>query len=182
MAADVVDLIMTDHRELERLFDQLKHQPESRPLLVPVVAALLAAHSRAEEAEVYPAARDEAGETDEVAHSQQEHLEAEQLLHRLADTDPESKEFERLLDEFVAAVQHHVEDEETTVLPGIRERLDDQRRRQLGAAFAASRAEHLMAGDAGQLSKDELQQQAANVGMSGRTQMSKEELAKQLGK
>ena len=48
--------------------------------MLPVVTALLVAHSRAEEAEVYPAARDEAGEADEVEHSQAEHVEAEEIL------------------------------------------------------------------------------------------------------
>lgn len=179
---DVVDLIMTDHRELERLFDQLKSQPDSRPLLVPVVAALLAAHSRAEEAEVYPAARTEAGETDEVAHSQEEHLEAEQLLNRLADADPASSQFDKLLDEFVSAVKHHIDEEESTVLPGMRERIDDKRRRQLGDAFVSARAKHLMTGDASQLNRGELRQQAENMNLPGRSQMSKDELTKQLQK
>jgi len=51
---DVVDLIMQDHREVERLFDELKNHPEKRPLLTPVMCGLLVAHSRAEESEVYP--------------------------------------------------------------------------------------------------------------------------------
>ncbi|MGW4110824.1 hemerythrin domain-containing protein [Actinosynnema sp. NPDC004786] len=54
---DVVDLIMQDHREVERLFAELKDHPEKRPLLVPVLTAVLTAHSRAEEAEVYPVAK-----------------------------------------------------------------------------------------------------------------------------
>jgi Hemerythrin HHE cation binding domain len=74
MAEDVVELIMNDHREVERLFEELKNSPEKRPNLLPVLTTLLTAHSRAEEAEMYPVARDEAGETEEVAHSQEEHL------------------------------------------------------------------------------------------------------------
>ena len=68
MPQDVVDLILADHREVERLFDKMREDPESRPMLLPTVTTLLIAHSRAEESEVYPVARDEAGETDEVAH------------------------------------------------------------------------------------------------------------------
>jgi hemerythrin superfamily protein len=179
---DVVDLIMSDHRELERLFEQLRTQPDTRVLLVPVVAALLSAHSRAEEAEVYPAARDEAGETEEVAHSQEEHLEAERLLHRLADADPNGGQFDSLLREFVDAVTHHVEEEESTVLPGMRERIDGRRREQLGEAFAATRKRHLLAGDSSRLSRDELQRQAENMDLPGRSQMSKEQLERQLQK
>jgi hemerythrin superfamily protein len=178
---DVVDLIMQDHREVERLFDELKSHPEKRPLLVPVLTALLTAHSRAEEAEVYPVARDEAGEAEEVAHSQEEHAQAEQLLTRLAGADPQSPTFDQVLTELVEAVTHHVEEEEATVLPGMRERLDDQRRAELGRAFAASREQHM--GDRpGEASKEELQFQARNAGISGASTMSKDELAEELKK
>jgi hemerythrin superfamily protein len=181
---DVVDLIAQDHREVERLFEELKAHPEKRPLLVPVLSALLTAHSRAEEAEVYPVARNEADETDEIAHSQQEHAQAERLLARLAETDPRSSEFDHVLTELVEAVTHHVEEEEeeeSTVLPWMREQLDDDRRAELGRAFTASRAQHM--GDCpGEASKAELQAQARNAGLTGASNMDKDELAEQLGK
>ncbi|WP_447007040.1 hemerythrin domain-containing protein [Saccharothrix isguenensis] len=176
---DVVDLIMQDHREVERLFDELERHPEKRPLLVPVLTAVLTAHSRAEEAEVYPVAKDEAGETEEVAHSQEEHAQAEQLLLRLAQADPTSSAFDEVLRELVEAVTHHVEEEESTVLPGMRERLDDERREELGRAFAESRARHL--GDRpGEESREELLAQARNAGLTGASGMSKEQLVKEL--
>ena len=181
MDVDVVDLIMQDHREVERLFDEMKSNPDQRPLLVGTLTSLLTAHSRAEEAEVYPVARDEAGEAEEVAHSQEEHAQAEALLARLAETDPQSQQFEEVLDELVEAVTHHVEEEESTVLPGMRERLDDDRRAELGEAFTASRAQHL--GDQpGEASRAELELQARNAGISGASTMTKEELVKELNK
>ena len=181
MAGDVVELIMQDHREVERLFEELKQHRDKRPLLTPVLAAVLTAHSRAEESEVYPAAKEEAGESEEIAHSQQEHAQAEQMLVRLTEADPESQEYDRLLAELTEAVLHHVEEEESTVLPQMRERLDEQRRRELGQAFATSRSQHL--GDVpGQATSQELQQQARNAGLSGASSMSKRELADQLRK
>jgi hemerythrin superfamily protein len=175
VSADVVDLIMQDHREVERLFDELRSHPEKRLLMVPTLTALLTAHSRAEEAEVYPVAREEDDEAEEVAHSQEEHAQAEQLLRRLADADPESSTFDDILDQLVEAVNHHVEEEESTVLPGMRERLDEDRLVELATAFAASRAEHLgdRPGDAG---RQELEVQARNAGISGASSMSKQEL------
>ena len=83
MTEDVVDLILRDHRELERMFAQLKSDPDSRPSVVPLLTTLLTAHSRAEEAEVYPAVRKEAGHPDDVEHSQEEHLLADRLLLEL---------------------------------------------------------------------------------------------------
>ena len=179
MSGDVVDLIMQDHREVERLFEQMKQEPDQRPMLVPVVTTLLVAHSRAEEAEVYPVARDEADEADEVAHSQEEHAKAEQLLQRLASTDHHASDFDTLLDELIKDVTHHVEEEESAVLPGMRERLSDERRTELGEAFLAARAQH-MGDQPGEATKDELLRQARNAGIEGASSMTRDELHKAL--
>lgn len=179
MAGDVVDLIMQDHREVERLFGELERHPEKRPLLVPVLSSLLTAHSRAEEAQVYPAAQGEADESDEVAHGQKEHAEAEQLLVKLNDTDPGSSQFGKVLSDLVEAVTHHVKEEESTVLPKMRRELNEARRRELGEAFLTSRTAHL--GDRpGEATKEELLTQARNAGVTGASKMSKDEIARQV--
>lgn len=179
MDSNVVDLIMNDHRELERIFDQLMTQPDKRPSLVPVMIALLTAHSRAEEAEVYPAAAD-AGGGEDVQHSQKEHLEADQLAAQVSETDYDSPEFPEALQKLIDAVKHHVDEEESTVLPGMREHLGTDRLDELGQAFLRSRAEHL--GDMpDDITKAELEQQAANAGVTGGSGMSKDELKSTLG-
>ena len=178
-AADVVELIKSDHREVERLFDLLKSQPETRSLNFPVLCALLIGHSRAEEAEVYPVAKEEAGETDEVAHSQGEHAEAEHTLEQMSAMDPESAEFDAALDELIKAVNHHVEEEESRVLPGMQQRLSEARRAELAEAFVTARTEHL--GDRpGQGSREDLEQAARNAGLSGVSSSSKEEIKEDL--
>ena len=176
---DVVDLIMKDHREVERMFEQLRSDPSVRPGLVPVLTTLLTAHSRAEEAEVYPVARDEAGDAKDVEHSQKEHLEAEQLLEKLADTDPTSAEFDSVLGQVIDAVTHHVEEEESSILPGLRNKLSDARREQLGDAFLGARADHL-GEQPGEATKADLEQQAQNIGMTGASDMGKSELKSEL--
>ncbi|RJL36242.1 hemerythrin domain-containing protein [Bailinhaonella thermotolerans] len=172
-------MIMADHREMERLFEVLRTRPEERELTLPVVAALLVAHSRAEEAEVYPALRGQAGQGGEVAHGQEEHLEAERRLQALREADPKGAGFEKALQAFVEAVQHHVEEEETTLLPAMRERLEAGELASLGEAFARSRAEHLgeMPGEAG---REELLRQARNAGIEGASSMTKDELRRAL--
>jgi len=178
-AADVVELIKSDHREVERLFDLLKKQPATRRLNFPVLCSLLIAHSRAEEVEVYPVAKDEAGETEEVEHSQGEHAEAEHMLEQMTAMDPESTEFAAALDELIKAVNHHVEEEESRVLPGIKQRLSDGRRAELAEAFITARTQHL--GDRpGQASREDLEQAARNAGLSGITASSKKELKEDL--
>jgi hemerythrin superfamily protein len=171
---DVVDLIIQDHRELQRLFETLRNDPDQRSALAPVMSTLLFAHSRAEESEVYPEASSAGGEED-VEHSQKEHLEADQLAERLTSLDPESEEFGEVLEKLVKAVTHHLEEEEETVLPHMRERMDAAQLQTLGERFLAARAEHL--GDQpDDMTKAQLEQQARNIDLAGASQKSKDEL------
>jgi hemerythrin superfamily protein len=175
---DVVDLIISDHRELQRMFEVLRNNPEKRAAMLPVMSTLLFAHSRAEESEVYPKAKEAGGEED-VEHSQKEHLEADRIAERLTSLDPESPEFSEVLEELIEGVTHHVEEEEETVLPHMRERMDAATLRELGERFLATRAEHL--GDQpGDLTKDQLEQQAENIELSGASGKSKQELKDEL--
>jgi hypothetical protein len=78
-------------------------------------------------------------------------------------------------------VTHHVEEEETKVLPGMRANLSDERRTQLGEAFAASRKQHL-GEQPGDMTRDELAQQASNADISGTSGLSKDQLKKKVEK
>lgn len=178
MDGNVVDLIMNDHRELERLFEALRNRPDQRPTLVSQMLTLLTAHSRAEESEVYPAAA-QAGISEDVEHSQKEHLEADQLAADLAETDPASADFESKLDKLVEAVAHHIGEEEETVLTEMRGQMSAEVLTELGQAFLDSREQHL--GDFPEdITKGELEQQAANAQIDGASSLSKSELKSEL--
>jgi hemerythrin superfamily protein len=175
---DVVDLIIQDHREFQRMFDQLRSDPSQRQALVPVMSTLLFAHSRAEESEVYPRARAAGGEED-VEHSQEEHLVADQLAERLTGMDPASDEFGDVLEELIEAVTHHLEEEEEDLLPHMREHMSAEDLADLGDRFLAIRAEHL--GDQpDDMTKAQLEQQARNIDLDGASSMSKDELKSEL--
>ena len=175
---DVVDLIMSDHREVERLFDVLKNEPEKRSLTLPVLTTLLTAHSRAEESEVYPAAA-ESGGAEDVEHSQKEHLEADQLLAKLADTDPDAPEFEKRLQDLVDAITHHVEEEEKDLLPGMRERMDEAELNRLADRFSSVRGD-LLGEQPDDVTKEQLVQQAKNIDLEGASGKDKSELQAEL--
>ncbi|MFF8384574.1 hemerythrin domain-containing protein [Streptomyces kanasensis] len=193
MAEDVVTMIKTDHRELERLFTMMEQERSVRPLALPLAVAMLEAHSRAEEKHVYPALVKEAGEKDEVEHATEEHHEAEELGRRLLGLDWESEEFDRELGKWVEAVRHHVEEEEQDLLPALGETFDEERLRTMGEEFAEQRAEELAggSGDAGGgegagrsdltgLTRDELYERARQLGVEGRSSMKKDELLEQV--
>jgi hypothetical protein len=177
---DVVQLIEADHREVERLFELLQKKRGQRSLFLPVVASLLVAHSRAEEAEVYPVARVEGGQSDDVAHSQEEHVEAENQLKQLLSLDPDGSDFEPALQELIDSVKHHVEEEESTVLPGMRRNLSKDRLQELADAFTRSRAEHL--GDLpGDETRQDLLEQARNLGVESAASKRKDQLQQDIG-
>jgi hemerythrin superfamily protein len=136
-AADAVSLIEQDHRALEALFEKVKEG--DRTALLAEIAVRLTAHARAEEQEVYPAIKRSDPVQDEgVAHAHDEHREAEYLLYRASNLVA-SPHFEEAFDAFMAAVGHHVEEEEREILPALRAAVEPDRLRKLGAAFEQTR-------------------------------------------
>lgn len=169
----VGDLIREDHREMRRLFAELQ-STQSRLLVAPVLLALLAAHSRAEESEVYPVLRRDAGAEDVVAHSQHEHAEADRLVERLVEADLADSDFDRILKSLVEAVNHHIEEEEESVLTEA-DKLPLEQQRALGMAFAAARSA-VLTSISDPLTRRQLEQQGRNEGIGGIRTMTRGEL------
>jgi hemerythrin superfamily protein len=194
MASDAIALIEQDHRALEALFTRVTDGDGDRVALLQEITARLTAHARAEEAEVYPAlTRAEPDEEEEVEHAYDEHHEAEHLLRKACNLVV-SPHFDEAFEAFVAAVGHHVEEEEQDVLPALRQAVDARTLERLGAAFDTARAELLgdydpPAGpaatepvntvdmDPDQATKAELYEKAKEVDIPGRSTMTKDELS-----
>lgn len=142
---DVVDLILADHREFERLLRALRNREEDRSARLRELADLLVAHAEAEEAEVYPALRRKApDEAEEIEHSVEEHAEGHEVLLAVLESDPDDDEaFEETLEELVETLTHHLDEEERDVLNAAREEVSAEQRRDLGEAFLRVRAEWL---------------------------------------
>jgi hemerythrin superfamily protein len=179
MAKDAITLITQDHREMERLFERLENERDQRPRLLDEVEAMLTAHSEAEEDEVYPVVVRTTGEVPQIRHSAEEHKEAEELLAKLRDCDPDSDTFDQRLREFVDAVKHHVEEEESEILPALKRAVGAKRVTELGEAFSRRRAEVLERFDpaSDSIPKQRLYEQARHLDVPNRSKMSKEELA-----
>ncbi|MEU2601085.1 hemerythrin domain-containing protein [Streptomyces hirsutus] len=142
---DVVELILRDHRRMEDLFRTMRNVEADRATALAEFANLLIAHASAEEDKVYPALRRYKNvDGDDVDHSVHEHEEGnEALLALLEVEDTASQEWEDKLEELVTAVNHHVDEEERTLLDDARENVADDRRAQLGTAFREARARYL---------------------------------------
>jgi hemerythrin superfamily protein len=145
MATDVVELILADHRRFEELFRSLRDRESDRSTLLSELAALLVAHAEAEESKVYPALkRYKEVDNHEVDHGAEEHAEGHQALLALMEVgDTTSEEWESRLEELVQALNHHVDEEERTILNDARQQVPDARRDELGRLFAEIRQDRL---------------------------------------
>lgn len=147
-AKDAVDYILADHETLRRAFQRLAEAQESeRQDIVKNVGMLIRAHSHAEEQHVYPALEvaDEE-ERAEVEHGAEEHHEAEAILEQLESCPTDSNQFESLRDQLIEAVSHHMEEEEQTTLPALRQTIDDETLIEMGRSFEEQRLAELSAG------------------------------------
>lgn len=133
---DLIFVITTDHRAVEAMFQELESKqgtPEHRRQLVDHVISELVRHSVAEEQFMYPAARQHLENGDEIAdHEIEEHSEAERLMKDLENVEPTDPSFDGLVDQLIADVRHHIEEEEGDLLPKLRAACSEDQLRELG--------------------------------------------------
>jgi hypothetical protein len=144
-AGDVVELILDDHRLFESLMRQLRDETQDRAAARDALAAVLVAHSEAEEQHVYPSlVRQDAIESDDARHGAHEHDEANAALLALLEVaDTESPEFGDAVEELTKALAHHLDEEEREILNPARTEVADEVRAELGENYARERARQL---------------------------------------
>ncbi len=143
VSGDVVDLILDDHRRFESLLRDLRDASSDREGVRRALATLHVAHARAEEQHVYPQLRRKrAVGAHEAEHGQEEHAEGhEALLAVLELKGTDTQAFDDAVEELATAVNHHLTEEELTILNPAREEVSAQARADLGRAFATARNE-----------------------------------------
>jgi hemerythrin superfamily protein len=142
---DVVELILDDHRRFEALLRDLRDASADRDAVRKAFSALHVAHALAEERHVYPQLRRKraVGE-DEAEHGEEEHAEGnEALLALLELKGTDTQAFDDALEKLAEVVNHHLTEEELTILNPAREEVGEQVRADLGAAFAEERNRQL---------------------------------------
>ena len=120
---DVVELILDDHRRFEALLRDLRDSSSDRDAVRHAFAALHVAHAEAEEKFVYPKLRRKhaVGEH-EAEHGKEEHAEGhEALLAVLELKGTDTQAFDDAVEELAKVVNHHLTEEELTILNPARE-------------------------------------------------------------
>ncbi len=146
VSGDVVDLILEDHRLFETLMREMRDSTADRESARRAFADVLIAHGEAEEQDVYPRLErrtEEVGD-DEVHHGEEEHAEInEALLALLECRGTDTQKFDDAVERLNEVLQHHITEEELTILNPAREEIGDEERARLGEVFLKVRSEQL---------------------------------------
>ncbi|MGW2824001.1 hemerythrin domain-containing protein [Streptomyces sp. NPDC001443] len=121
---NVIDELMTDHREVEELFGKIDALPpgdRDRKLYADQATMELVRHSVAEEACLYPAVREHVVGGDALADRElEEHACAERLMKDLEGCAADDPRFDALVDSLMTEVRDHIGDEENNLFPRLR--------------------------------------------------------------
>ncbi len=141
---NVIDILTTDHREVEQMFVELESlhgatsddDRQRRKDLVEQVTIELVRHSVAEEAEVYPVVAQKVSESG-AERSKHEHAEAEKTMKRLEDLQPDDAGFDAELAALMREIREHVKGEEGEVFPQMRQAFSEDELVELGMKVAS---------------------------------------------
>src|SRR4051794_24398156 len=141
---DVIEILEHDHREVEQMFAELEslrgaateEAQSRRKSVAEQVTIELVRHSVAEEVLVYPQV-DSKVSSEEAERARQEHAEAEETLQRLEKLDADDPGFDDELATLMAEIREHIAEEEGQMFVHMRQVLDPEDLRKLGAGVEA---------------------------------------------
>ncbi len=142
-ATDGVQVLVSDHRTIENLFQQYEKADDAgeQTRIVHQVIHELAVHGEIEELLFYPRLRSALPDGNDVAEEAiHEHVEIKQTLNELDKMSAEDDGFDQRMRELMAEVRHHVEEEETDIFPKIREAMPTEQLQRLGASLQGAKA------------------------------------------
>jgi hemerythrin-like domain-containing protein len=143
MAQDAVELIRSDHRTVEKLFSEFEQAGEraykTKQGLVEQITRELEVHATIEEETFYPAVQAKARKDSKelVDEAVEEHHLVRVTLGELAGLPPEDDAFDAKVQVLIENVRHHLEEEESEMLPQAEKLLGQEELARLGEEMAA---------------------------------------------
>ncbi|NJP09028.1 MAG: hemerythrin domain-containing protein [Leptolyngbyaceae cyanobacterium RU_5_1] len=134
---DILSLIETDHREVEKLFKEIESAKNSNKAqeYFDQIYKELTLHAQAEELVFYPEMREYKETEKYIEEAEQEHNSVKILLEQMKALKPGDSEFETKMTHLKESVTHHVEEEESEIFSAIRKCMDEQKLHDLGQEF-----------------------------------------------
>lgn len=184
---ELYTILMKQHREVDGMLSQLAEleHAAARKSLFAVLKQQLMSHAKAEEKTFYDKL-DRAGEKHEAKHAKHEHREIEEAIAEVdAVSFDDDGAWASAIANLTKTVKHHVEDEESDVFEAGLETLGVEKLDELAEQFKAQRLVELeklggVDDNYGDLTKDELLEEARQHDVAGRSSMSKDQLVAQL--
>lgn len=177
---DALQLLKQDHDKVRGLFEQFRSAGDSEDASKMEEVAMeifheLEVHTTIEERVFYPAVRDAGGgDLDDLTdESNEEHHVVDLLIEEVKGMSPSDDRFKAKMTVMMENVEHHASEEEDEMFPKVRDLMDSDRLQQLGSDLEQEKQK--IASES--MSKGELYDKAADQGVEGRSQMSKDELA-----
>lgn len=117
------ELIKQDHRKVEELFAQFRANGD--PSIVDQICTELTVHTQFEEELVYPILKNEV-DGEDAEHAQHEHDEAKEIIQQIQNGDATGDELMEIVAKLEKAITHHVQEEETKILPEMEEKVSKE--------------------------------------------------------
>lgn len=137
-----LDLLESQHREVEDLFEQLEdaESDDDCEQIFIQLADKLAMHAKIEETHFYPAVR--ANRTEDILdESLEEHLAIKRVLADLIAMDLDDDTFDAKIKVLEEEVEHHVDEEENELFPKVRRLFSEDELIAIGQEMMALQAE-----------------------------------------
>jgi len=142
---DAIELLKTDHRKVEKLFDGLM-KSKGEVSLFRELDKELTVHAEIEEKLFYPAAKNVAPTRDLVLESIEEHKQIKMVLSDLEQADKGTDEWRAGLKVLMEDVQHHVGEEEKELFPKVEDKvLSRQELEDLGKRMEEMKTQRMAA-------------------------------------
>jgi hemerythrin superfamily protein len=138
---EAVEMLREDHQKVKDLFEEFEKAEEDDDKLRIVRTALneLKIHATLEEEIFYPAVREFIDDDDQMDEALEEHHLAKLIIAELQDMEPGDEHFDAKFKVLAESVKHHIEEEESEILPKAEEmELDHE---QLGMEMTERKTE-----------------------------------------
>jgi hemerythrin superfamily protein len=146
---DIVKVLIKDHRDVEKMVEQLKDAPESvRAGKVKELAEAFMAHGEAEETIVYKTMRAKMEALGRFEESYEEHMKADEALLRVI-LDVASGDWDTKFAKFVKLFKEHMTEEEETIIKFMNDNMKEAERVHLGKRFKAAKERRINGGEVG---------------------------------
>jgi hemerythrin-like domain-containing protein len=126
-APDAIEMLMEDHRNVQKLFKQFEKlkedagaENETKRELVERACGELSVHAQLEEELFYPAAQDALDEPELVEEAIVEHASAKELIARLESMAPGESFYDATFTVLAEYVNHHIKEEEKELFPKLK--------------------------------------------------------------